>query len=70
MPYVKCPTCRRLIGNKYIILRKAYNDIDNSILSDDEKREKRTDVLNSLDIKRICCKSRLASFINTEEYLK
>lgn len=71
MPYIKCPTCRRLLGNKYIIVRNENKIIDNDIgLSLEEKRNRRTDVINSLGLTRICCKARVMGAIYTEEYLK
>lgn len=71
MPFVKCPTCRRLLANKYKFVRDQYDIINNNnSLKDIKKREMRSDVINSLGLTRRCCKAHVIGVIHTELYLK
>ena len=65
MNYLKCPSCGNLISNRVIIMKEKYDEIENNLdLTDDEKQQKRTDVINSMKLKRYCCKSRIMTIAN------
>lgn len=65
MYYLKCPSCGNIISNRIIKINEEYDKINNDFkLSDEEKEKKRTDVINSLKLKRYCCKSRLMTLPN------
>lgn len=65
MYYLKCPSCGNIISNRIIKINEEYDKINNDFkLSDEEKDKKRTDVINSLKLKRYCCKSRLMTLPN------
>ena len=65
MYYLKCPSCGNIISNRIIKINEEYDKINNDFkLSDEEKEKKRTEVINSLKLKRYCCKSRLMTLPN------
>jgi DNA-directed RNA polymerase subunit N (RpoN/RPB10) len=65
MYYLKCPSCGNIISNRIIKINEEYDKINNDFkLSDEEKDKKRTDVINSLKLKRYCCKTRLMTLPN------
>lgn len=60
MNYLKCPSCGNILSNRVLKMKKEYDEINNNFnLTDEEKQEKRTEVINSLKLKRYCCKSRV-----------
>jgi DNA-directed RNA polymerase subunit N (RpoN/RPB10) len=65
MYYLKCPSCGNIISNRIIKINEEYDKINNDFkLSNEEKEKKRTEVINSLKLKRYCCKSRLMTLPN------
>ena len=65
MYYLKCPSCGNIISNRIIKINEEYDKINNDFkLSNEEKDKKRTEAINSLKLKRYCCKSRLMTLPN------
>lgn len=63
MIYLKCPTCGTVIGNRQIPYETALTEIDNNPNIDEtEKLEQKSKLLDSLGLKRYCCKMRIITF--------
>jgi DNA-directed RNA polymerase subunit N (RpoN/RPB10) len=62
MLYLKCPSCRELLANRQLIYEAGMNEICNS--NDDEKvkDEKKTELLDRMNLKRYCCRMRLMTY--------
>ncbi len=69
MLYIICPTCNKLLGNLQIIYETQLDIIFNSNNSEQQKDEKRIELLSKL-VDNYCCKSRLISYRNLVEYIK
>ena len=60
MEYLSCPTCGYFIGQKSIKYDKEKEKIcESNDLSEEEKSLKIKKLLNSLGLRRYCCKMRL-----------
>lgn len=65
MYYLKCPSCGNIISNRIIKINEEYDKINNDFkLSNEEKEKKRTEAINSLKLKRYCCKVRVMTLPN------
>lgn len=61
MLYFRCPTCKTLFADKQIPLEKGMAEIcKNNKLTDEQKREKKTELLGKLQFKRYCCRMRIS----------
>lgn len=70
MIYIKCPSCGYLIGNRQMIYEKGLDEINSDPNTDDEKKlELKTKLIESLNIKRYCCKMRVITFKNLAEII-
>ena len=69
MPYIRCPTCNKIMGNRYQIyeenLRKIYS---NKSYSKEDKLNKKEELVQSLKLNP-CCIARLITTINKDEIL-
>ena len=65
--YIKCPSCGRLLGDKEIKYEEGIKKINSEILTDEERQEKISELINSLEIPKnnYCCKMRLMTYIDT-----
>jgi DNA-directed RNA polymerase subunit N (RpoN/RPB10) len=71
MIYLKCPTCGTIIGNRQIPYEKELEKINNNPNIDDvEKLEQKTKLIESLELKRYCCKMRVMSFKSKPTIIK
>ncbi len=71
MIYLKCPTCGYILGNRQIIYEKKLDEIMNNPNTDDnEKLEQKTKLVDSLNIKRYCCKMRVITFKQLTDIIK
>jgi DNA-directed RNA polymerase subunit N (RpoN/RPB10) len=60
MIYISCPTCNFFIGSVTIEFETKKNDIcNNPHLSEEDKSVEITKLINSLGLRRYCCKMRL-----------
>ena len=70
MIYLKCQTCATVLGNREIKYEKGLEKIMNdSNISDDKKRQLKTELLNSLGLKNPCCKMRIMSYIQLTDII-
>jgi DNA-directed RNA polymerase subunit N (RpoN/RPB10) len=70
MIYIKCPSCGLLLGNRQMVYEKGLDEINSNPNTDDEKKlELKTKLIESLDIKRYCCKMRVMTYINMTEII-
>jgi len=64
MLYFKCPTCRTILGNKQILFEEKLEKICNDQnMSDKEKDVNKSKILDELEVKRICCRMRILTYI-------
>jgi DNA-directed RNA polymerase subunit N (RpoN/RPB10) len=60
MIYIACPTCGYFIGNKIETFEKGKENICNNIqYSEEEQGIKIKELIDSLKIRRYCCRMRL-----------
>jgi len=63
MIYMKCPSCGYLLGNIQIIYEKGLDEINSDPNTDEQtKLTLKTKLIESLEIKRYCCKMRVITF--------
>lgn len=64
MLYLKCPTCRELLGNKQLIYEKEVKTIIDSNDSDESKAKRKMDLIAKIGLSkhRYCCKNRLITY--------
>jgi DNA-directed RNA polymerase subunit N (RpoN/RPB10) len=63
MIYLKCPSCGTVIGNRQIPYENKLKEIDNNPnIDEDAKLDQKNKLINSLEIKRSCCKMRIMTF--------
>ncbi len=62
MLYLKCPSCHELLGNKEVQFVEKLNDIIASNDDEEQKNQKKMNLVNNMHFKRICCKMRLMTY--------
>ncbi len=63
MIYLKCPTCGTVIGNRQIVYETKLEEIDNNPnIDENEKLTQKTKLIESLELKRYCCRMRVMTF--------
>jgi len=67
--YIKCPSCKTLLGCRYLIYEKGLNEINNSQSTDEEKGLKKQKLMEKMELERYCCKPRIMSYIKKEEII-
>jgi DNA-directed RNA polymerase subunit N (RpoN/RPB10) len=71
MIYLKCPTCGTIIGNRQIIYETKLKEIDNDPNIDEpEKLRQKTKLIDSLELKRYCCRMRIMTFKSKPDTIK
>ena len=71
MIYLKCPTCGYIIGNRQIIYEAGLNKIESDPNNTEEmKIILKQKLVDSLKIKRYCCKMRVITYKNKTEIFK
>lgn len=71
MLYLKCPTCKELLGNRQLIYEELYDQLLlNPDLSEKEKDLKKQELVNSLGLKLYCCKVRMITYIRLIDIIK
>ena len=71
MIYLKCPTCGYIIGNRQIKFENGLKEIESDPNNtEDLKNKLKEELINSLDIKRYCCKMRVITYKNKTEIFK
>jgi DNA-directed RNA polymerase subunit N (RpoN/RPB10) len=70
MIYIKCPSCGYIIGNRQIYYEQKLKEINSDPnIDDDKKLELKTKLIDSLDVKRYCCKMRIITFKQLTEII-
>ena len=71
MIYLKCLTCRTLLGNKEIPYYEGLEKIcNNSKLSQEEKDREKKKLLDDLHIINYCCRMRVITMIRLDKLIK
>jgi DNA-directed RNA polymerase subunit N (RpoN/RPB10) len=74
MLYLKCPTCGTLLGNKQSLYEDKISEINKQIemdkLSLEDALVKKEEVLNSLQLLNICCRTRAMTYKRIVEIVK
>jgi DNA-directed RNA polymerase subunit N (RpoN/RPB10) len=71
MIYLKCPSCGYIIGNRQVIYESKLDEImNNPNTDDDEKLVLKTQLVESLGVKRYCCKMRIITFKQLTDIIK
>jgi DNA-directed RNA polymerase subunit N (RpoN/RPB10) len=74
MLYIKCPTCKMLLGDKQVIYEKLIQEIckdcDIGKISAEKGDLLKQEVVNSMGLERYCCKMRLMTFKKLIEIVK
>jgi len=71
MIYLKCPSCGYIIGNRQVIYESKLAEINNNTnIDEDEKLVLKTQLVDSLGVKRYCCKMRIITFKQLTEIIK
>ena len=71
MIYLKCPSCGYIIGNRQIIYETKLEEINsNQNIDEEEKLILKTKLIDSLGVKRYCCKMRIITFKQLTDIIK
>lgn len=71
--YIKCPTCGRILADKYLPYEKKILEINNNNkLSEEDRNKEIMKVMDDLQIPRnnYCCRMRLATYIDLYRVIK
>lgn len=69
--YLKCPTCKHMLCHLQIPYEKKLNEIiSNPKLTDDQKEDEKTKLVNSFGLRRYCCVMRLMTYKRLIEIVK
>lgn len=65
MLYYKCPTCKTLLANKELIYEREMAKIcKDPKLSEDQKNDEKRKLLDSLELIRYCCRTRMLTYVD------
>ena len=71
MLYLRCPSCGYILGNRQQEFEEGLAEIEFNTNNDEEtKLRLKEQLVNSLEIKRYCCKQRLLCYINKVDIIK
>jgi DNA-directed RNA polymerase subunit N (RpoN/RPB10) len=71
MLYFKCVTCRLLLANRALLYQERLDNICmNNNLTDKQKDEQKSKLLDELQLKRQCCRMRMLSYIRLIDIVK
>ena len=71
MIYIRCPTCGYILGNRQIFYESRMEEIvNNPNIDEDVKLELKTKLVDSLKLKRYCCKVRVMTFKQLTDIIK
>lgn len=63
MLYLKCPSCKNILGNKQIPFKKDLKEIcEDTKLSESQKNKKKEQLLNKYGLEKYCCRMRMLSY--------
>lgn len=68
MLYMKCPTCKQLLGDKQLIYEKLNNHIQQEYMlgniNEQEYNKAKQEIIQKLNLDRYCCNMRLLTYLN------
>lgn len=71
MLYLRCPTCKTILANKQLLHEERLAEIcENPKLSQEQKNEAKMKLLDELELKRMCCRMRMMSYVKLIETIK
>ena len=71
MLYFKCPTCKTVLADKQLLYEKEMDRLTkDSKLTDDERNDAKRKLLDSLELKRYCCRTRMLTFVDLITIIK
>lgn len=71
MIYLQCPTCGYILGNRQKLFDLGLEAIESNPNNDEELKLKlKEKLVESLEIKRYCCKMRVITYKNKTEIFK
>lgn len=76
MLYIKCPTCKNLLGNKQLYFEEKFSeickDLEMNKITQEEADKKKTDLVNFLipNKDKYCCRMRLMTYKRLIEIIK
>jgi len=75
MLYIRCPTCRRLLGDKQLYYEHKLAEIcknnENGLYKNQEEVDlEKTKLVNSMGLDRYCCKIRLLTYVRLVDIVK
>lgn len=71
MIYLKCPTCGYILGNRQQMYDKGLDEIESNPNNDEEQKlDLKEKLIESLQLKRYCCKMRVITYKNKTEIIK
>lgn len=63
MLYLKCPSCKNILGNKQVPFEKDLEKICEDVkLSDDQKNKSKEKLLDKYGLEKYCCRMRMLSY--------
>jgi DNA-directed RNA polymerase subunit N (RpoN/RPB10) len=71
MIYIRCPSCGYILGNRQMLYEAKLDEIvSNPNLDEDAKLDLKTKLVDSLKLKRYCCKMRVITFKQLTDIVK
>ena len=71
MIYLRCPTCGYVLGNRLRMYELGLDEIESNPNNDEQKKlELKQKLVDSLELKRYCCKMRVITYKNKTEIIK
>lgn len=71
MLYFKCPTCKTILANKQVPFEEGLDKIcNNPKMSQKEKDSAKVELLDQLEVKRMCCRMRILTYVKQIEIIK
>lgn len=74
MMYLKCPSCKKLLGDKQLpyenILNRICSDEEMGKISSEEASELKSKLIKSFEFERYCCTPRVMTYKKLIEIVK
>ena len=74
MLYIRCPTCRTLLGDKQLYykqeLAKICKECEMGECTREKADKKKEDLVNSIGLDRYCCKMRIMTYVDLINIVK
>jgi DNA-directed RNA polymerase subunit N (RpoN/RPB10) len=70
MLFLRCPTCKQLLGHIQIDYEEKLKEICNSDKTNEKKEEEKQKLILSYHLRYYCCPTRLATYTPLIEIIK